>query len=78
MSQQGESRLLARAVASFASATFLSRIVGFVRDMVIAMFFGAGHRADAFFIAFSILRCSGGFLPREPFRPLLFPSSPKP
>ncbi|ADU65902.1 integral membrane protein MviN [Desulfurispirillum indicum S5] len=54
MSQQGESRLLARAVASFASATFLSRIVGFVRDMVIAMFFGAGHRADAFFIAFSI------------------------
>ncbi|MBB5021745.1 murein biosynthesis integral membrane protein MurJ [Desulfurispira natronophila] len=54
MSQQQESRFFARGMFSFASATFLSRIVGFLRDMVIAMFFGAGHRADAFFIAFSI------------------------
>ena len=34
--------------------TFLSRILGFLRDMVIAHFFGAGMAADAFFVAFRI------------------------
>jgi len=36
------------------AATFLSRILGFVRDMIIASFFGAGFVADSFFIAFRI------------------------
>ncbi|MFW6334236.1 MAG: murein biosynthesis integral membrane protein MurJ [Desulfosalsimonas sp.] len=35
-------------------ATLLSRILGFVRDMVIAWFFGAGLLSDAFFVAFRI------------------------
>ncbi len=35
-------------------ATFLSRILGFVRDMVIANFLGASFKADAFFVAFRI------------------------
>ncbi len=35
-------------------ATLLSRILGFVRDMIIAGFFGAGMAADAFFVAFRI------------------------
>ncbi|MGH8608999.1 MAG: murein biosynthesis integral membrane protein MurJ [Gammaproteobacteria bacterium] len=34
--------------------TFISRIFGFVRDMVIAHGFGAGMAADAFFVAFKI------------------------
>jgi putative peptidoglycan lipid II flippase len=34
--------------------TFLSRILGFLRDMVIAHFFGTGIAADAFFVAFRI------------------------
>ncbi|AFJ03129.1 putative peptidoglycan lipid II flippase MurJ [Methylophaga frappieri] len=34
--------------------TFLSRILGFVRDIVIARFFGAGVGADVFFVAFKI------------------------
>lgn len=34
--------------------TFLSRILGLVRDMVIARFFGTGMAADAFFVAFRI------------------------
>jgi putative peptidoglycan lipid II flippase len=34
--------------------TFLSRILGLVRDMVLAGFFGAGMAADAFFVAFRI------------------------
>jgi len=34
--------------------TMISRILGFVRDMVIARIFGAGMGADAFFVAFKI------------------------
>ena len=34
--------------------TMLSRILGLVRDMVIANFFGAGAGADVFFLAFKI------------------------
>ena len=36
------------------AATFLSRIFGYVRDMVVAGFFGAGLFSDAFFVAFRI------------------------
>ncbi len=35
-------------------ATLLSRIFGFIRDIVIASFFGATLYADAFFVAFRI------------------------
>jgi len=35
-------------------STLLSRIFGFIRDMVIAGFFGAGLATDAFFVAFRI------------------------
>lgn len=36
------------------ASTFISRIFGFVRDMVVAHAFGAGSAADAFFVAFKI------------------------
>ncbi len=36
------------------TATLLSRILGFVRDMVLARLFGAGAAADAFFVAYRI------------------------
>ena len=35
-------------------ATFLSRIFGYIRDMVFAYFFGAGWVSDAFIAAFRI------------------------
>src|SRR6056297_3382685 len=35
-------------------ATLASRILGFIRDMVIAWLFGAGLVSDAFFVAFRI------------------------
>jgi putative peptidoglycan lipid II flippase len=35
-------------------ATFSSRILGFIRDMVLARLFGATPAADAFFVAFRI------------------------
>ena len=43
-----------RAVGSIGLATLLSRILGFVRDMVVARAFGAGPVTDAFFVAFRI------------------------
>jgi putative peptidoglycan lipid II flippase len=45
---------LARNVATVGGISFLSRILGFVRDMSIAAVFGAGIRADAFFVAFQL------------------------
>jgi len=43
-----------KAAGIVSGATFLSRILGFIRDMAIAGFFGAGMAADAFFVAFRI------------------------
>ena len=37
-----------------AAMTMLSRIAGFVRDVVLANFLGASGLADAFFVAFRI------------------------
>ena len=34
--------------------TFLSRIVGYLRDVVVAYFFGASYQTDAFYVAFRI------------------------
>jgi putative peptidoglycan lipid II flippase len=43
-----------RALGSIGSATLLSRVLGYVRDMVVALAFGAGPVTDAFFVAFRI------------------------
>lgn len=48
------SRKLLRATSVISAFTFLSRILGFARDMVFANFFGAGTVMDAFFVAFKI------------------------
>jgi putative peptidoglycan lipid II flippase len=45
---------LLKALATVSSMTLLSRILGFVRDAVIARVFGAGLATDAFFVAFKI------------------------
>ena len=45
---------LLRALAAVSSMTLLSRILGFVRDAVIARTFGAGAATDAFFVAFKL------------------------
>ncbi|MEO5363866.1 MAG: murein biosynthesis integral membrane protein MurJ [Magnetococcus sp. DMHC-8] len=47
-------RLLMRAMGTISFFTLLSRIMGFVRDMVLAHGFGAGMGADAFFVAFKL------------------------
>ncbi len=43
-----------KAAGVVGAATLLSRILGFVRDAVIAWYFGAGHNSDAFIAAFRI------------------------
>ncbi len=45
---------LARALATVSGMTLVSRVLGFVRDAVIAGMFGAGLATDAFFVAFRI------------------------
>lgn len=45
---------LLRALATVSGMTLLSRILGFVRDFVIARAFGAGMATDAFFVAFKL------------------------
>src|SRR6266478_1919204 len=45
---------LLKALATVSSMTFVSRILGFVRDVLIARLFGAGLATDAFFVAFRI------------------------
>lgn len=45
---------LLRALAAVSGMTLISRILGFVRDFVIARAFGAGLATDAFFVAFKL------------------------
>src|SRR5258706_12587353 len=45
---------LARAIATVGRFTLLSRLVGFVRDIVLSAVLGSGAVADAFFVAFKL------------------------
>ncbi len=47
-------RQVVGALGSIGAATLASRVLGFVRDMVVARAFGAGPVTDAFFVAFRI------------------------
>ena len=48
------SKSLFQSTAVVGQMTLISRVLGFVRDVVIARIFGAGIAADAFFVAFKI------------------------
>ncbi len=48
------SRRLFRSTAVVGGMTLISRVLGFLRDVVIAMVFGADAATDAFFVAFKI------------------------
>ncbi len=51
MDQKGK---IAKAAGIMSAATFISRILGFVRDMIFALYFGASGISDTFFAAFKI------------------------
>ncbi|MDD5259721.1 MAG: murein biosynthesis integral membrane protein MurJ [bacterium] len=64
---------IAKSIGTVSGATLLSRVLGYVRDMVVASRFGNGWAADAFYLAFripNVLRdllgegsLSSGFIP---------------
>ena len=45
---------LLKSTAQVGAATITSRILGFIRDVVLARYFGASGETDAFFLAFKI------------------------
>jgi len=49
-----ERHRITKAAGLISIATFISRVLGYVRDMVLAFFFGATGLSDTFFIAFRI------------------------
>ncbi|MBT7747159.1 MAG: murein biosynthesis integral membrane protein MurJ [Alphaproteobacteria bacterium] len=49
----GQSTLL-KAISTIGGFTMISRVLGFVRDILIASFLGAGMVADVFFVAFKL------------------------
>ncbi len=53
LTSSGAKRLL-QSTATVGGFTFLSRILGFARDVILARYFGAGPVMDAFFVAFKI------------------------
>jgi putative peptidoglycan lipid II flippase len=53
-SRRAEEHRVVRAVGSIGAATLASRVLGFVRDMAVALVFGAGPVTDAFFVAYRI------------------------
>jgi putative peptidoglycan lipid II flippase len=54
MTRGYEKRQIARAAGLISVATFVSRVLGYVRDMIFALYFGATGFSDTFFAAFRI------------------------
>jgi putative peptidoglycan lipid II flippase len=51
-------RSITRAAGLMSIATFISRILGYVKDMILAFYFGATGISDSFFAAFRIINFS--------------------
>jgi putative peptidoglycan lipid II flippase len=49
-----EKRRIARAAGLMSVATFISRVLGYIRDMILAFYLGATGLSDTFFVAFRI------------------------
>src|SRR2546423_2959744 len=54
VSSPSHERQVVGALGAIGAATLASRVLGFARDMVVALAFGAGPITDAFFVAFRI------------------------
>jgi putative peptidoglycan lipid II flippase len=54
LNPQDEARSVVKAAGVIGVATFSSRVLGFIRDIVLARLFGATPAADAFFVAYRI------------------------
>ena len=56
---------LFKSTALISSMTFLSRVAGLARDILCAIFFGAGLGYDAFLVAFRIPNLMRAFICRR-------------
>ena len=45
---------LIKSTTTFSFYTLISRVLGYIRDLLIAIYLGSGPIADAFFVAFRI------------------------
>ena len=54
MKQKDRNRRLLKSTFAVAAPTLLSRIFGYIRDMIQAYYLGTGKGADAFYIAYII------------------------
>ena len=52
--EMDEKRNITKAAGLMSIATFISRILGYAKDMILAVFFGATGLSDTFFVAFRI------------------------
>lgn len=68
------SKALFKSTSVVASMTFVSRVLGFVRDMVAARIFGATAAVDAFYIAFKIPNFMRGLFAEGSFSTAFIPT----
>lgn len=68
------SKALFKSTSVVASMTLISRILGFVRDMVAARIFGATAAVDAFYIAFKIPNFMRGLFAEGSFSTAFIPT----
>ena len=69
---------VAKAAGVVGAATLASRVMGYLRDMVMSWAFGTSMAADAFYVAYRIPNLFVSFLPKAPCPPPSFPFSPRP
>ena len=57
---------LIKSTGTFSVFIIISRVLGYIRDVLIAIYLGSGPIADAFFVAFRIPNTLEDFLPKVP------------
>ena len=65
---------LIKSTITFGSFTLISRLLGYLRDILIAIFLGTGLIADAFFVAFRISNTFRGLFAEGTFNAAFVPS----
>ena len=63
---------LIKSTSTFSFFTIISRLLGYLRDILIAVFLGTGILADAFFVAFRIPILLEDYFLKEHLMQLLF------
>ena len=65
---------LIKSTGTFSFFTIISRLLGYLRDVLIAIFLGTGYLADVFFVAFRIPNTFRRLFSEETFNTAFVPS----